>query len=267
MSTGNSIRNITDTATFKAFLNDDASKNQLYVIDFHATWCKPCKRVSPLYDKLCEGCDNVTYFKCDVDEAEDLAEVFEVKSVPTFIFAYNRNILDKMEGANIDKIKAKVDELVNAPDRKYTLLNESNNTTTDNSDEDSGEDDGEDNGEDDGEDSGEDHGEDRDVDQGEDNEDDHGEDGEVDHGEDSGEDDDGEVGEEDDGEDHEEKEEDGPVVGDHSDEDGTDDTGLDDLSREDLKGLVEDISDENNTLRKENDRLMKQLGRLKKLLE
>ena len=90
----NSIINLSDTKTFKQFLNDKKTSNQLYIIDFHAVWCKPCKKISPLYDKLCANCDNVVYFKCDVDEAEDLAEVFEVKSVPTFIFAYNRNIFD-----------------------------------------------------------------------------------------------------------------------------------------------------------------------------
>ncbi len=138
MSSGNTIRHLSDTATFKEFLNNDKTKNQLYVIDFHATWCKPCKRVSPLYDKLCNSCSDVVYFKCDVDDADELAEVFEVRSVPTFIFAYNRTILEKMEGANIKHIEAKVNELKNATDRKYTLLTDEVEGQDDGSEKDDG---------------------------------------------------------------------------------------------------------------------------------
>ena len=248
MSTGNSIRNISDTDTFKEFLNNNTTKNQLYVIDFHATWCKPCKRVSPLYDKLCSECDNVIYFKCDVDEAEDLAEVFEVKSVPTFIFAYNRNILDKMEGANIDKIKTKIDELVNIQDRKYTLLRDSN--TNEEASDDECDDQEEDDQEDDQEDNVQEDVQEDDVQEDDTQEDDVQED-------DVQEDDD----QEDDAQEDDDQEDDDQEDDDQEDDDQEYDIGsLDNLSNKQLRSLIKDIIDENNALHK-------QLNRIKTLLD
>ena len=251
MSHTNSIIHLTDTKTFKDFINNKKTANQLYVIDFHAKWCKPCKKVSPLYDKLCNECSNVVYFKCDVDEADELAEVFEVRSVPTFIFAYNRTILEKMEGANITNIQNKINELINASDRKYTLLEDTDTgedaDTGENTDDDAEEEDDDDAVDED--DAVEEDAEEEDEDAEEEDEDAEEEDEDA-VDEDGGNDDDADGNE------------DGAVK--EADDGDEEDLSIDDLSVDDLKELLEEISTENMELREENDRLTDILNKIKK---
>ena len=259
MSHTNSIIHLTDTKTFKDFINNKKTANQLYVIDFHAKWCKPCKKVSPLYDKLCNECSNVVYFKCDVDEADELAEVFEVRSVPTFIFAYNRTILEKMEGANITNIQNKINELINASDRKYTLLEDTNTgENTDEEDADAGENTDDDAVDEDAEDDA------VEEDAEEEDEDDAVDEDAEEEDEDAEEDADGneDAVDEDDEEDDANGNEDGAVK--EADDGDEEDLSIDDLSVDDLKELLEEISTENMELREENDRLTDILNKIKK---
>lgn len=57
------------------------------VVDFFATWCGPCKMMSPVVDELAEEyAGKVDIYKVDVDQAEELSFKFGIRSVPTFIF-------------------------------------------------------------------------------------------------------------------------------------------------------------------------------------
>ena len=53
------------------------------VIDFYATWCGPCKKLSPILDELSsEYAGNVLFYKVDVDREQELAGVFGIQSIP-----------------------------------------------------------------------------------------------------------------------------------------------------------------------------------------
>lgn len=70
------------------------------VIDFGATWCGPCKKVSAIMDELAEEFEGrVVVAKADVDECEDLAVEYKVRNVPTILFIKNGEIVDKQAGA------------------------------------------------------------------------------------------------------------------------------------------------------------------------
>lgn len=57
------------------------------LIDFFATWCGPCKALSPILDELAEEYkDRVHIYKIDVDREEKLSEMFEIRTVPTLLF-------------------------------------------------------------------------------------------------------------------------------------------------------------------------------------
>ncbi len=78
------------------------------VVDFWATWCGPCRMVGPVISELAEEYDGrITVGKCDVEENEDLALEFEVRSIPTIVFIKDGKIVDKMVGA---QAKAKIQE-------------------------------------------------------------------------------------------------------------------------------------------------------------
>lgn len=68
------------------------------IVDFYATWCGPCKRLGPVLDELAESNSGFYVYKVDVDEDGDLAEKFNVMSVPTLIFFNNGEQINKLIG-------------------------------------------------------------------------------------------------------------------------------------------------------------------------
>ena len=70
------------------------------VIDFYAEWCGPCKRLSPVLEELAETYDGkVDIYKINVDEQEELAQVFGVQSIPTLIFVPLKELPQRAQGA------------------------------------------------------------------------------------------------------------------------------------------------------------------------
>ncbi len=56
------------------------------LVDFFATWCGPCKMLSPIVEEIAAECDgSFSVYKVDIDEAEDVAMDFAIMSVPTLI--------------------------------------------------------------------------------------------------------------------------------------------------------------------------------------
>ena len=57
------------------------------VIDFYASWCGPCKMLSPVLDEIAEAYDGkVDIYKVNIESEEELATLFGVRSVPTLFF-------------------------------------------------------------------------------------------------------------------------------------------------------------------------------------
>lgn len=89
---------------FDNFLKEAGEK--LVVVDFFATWCGPCKKMSPTIKKLAEEyADKVFFAKVDVDENSDTAEEQGISAMPTFLLYKNRVKVDSLTGANPDKLK------------------------------------------------------------------------------------------------------------------------------------------------------------------
>lgn len=57
------------------------------IVDFFATWCGPCKALSPVLEELAkEYGDRIVIYKVDVDQERELAGAFGIRSVPTLLF-------------------------------------------------------------------------------------------------------------------------------------------------------------------------------------
>lgn len=70
------------------------------VLDFGATWCGPCKRVAPIIEALATEYEGQAIIgKADVEEEEDLAMQYGVRSVPTILFIKGGEVVDKQVGA------------------------------------------------------------------------------------------------------------------------------------------------------------------------
>ena len=75
------------------------SNNELVVVDFWATWCGPCRMLSPVVDEVAEEmADVVTVVKCNVDDCEDIALEYGIRSIPTLVFIKNGEVVDRTVG-------------------------------------------------------------------------------------------------------------------------------------------------------------------------
>ena len=70
------------------------------VVDFWATWCGPCRMISPIISKLAEKYDGkLIVGKCDVEDNDELAAEFGIRNIPTILFFKGGQIVDKVIGA------------------------------------------------------------------------------------------------------------------------------------------------------------------------
>ena len=70
--------------------NDLINSNPLVLVDFHATWCGPCKMLAPILIQAKEVLqDTVKIIKIDVDKNPAMAAKYEVRGVPTMILFKN----------------------------------------------------------------------------------------------------------------------------------------------------------------------------------
>ena len=57
------------------------------IIDFYADWCGPCKMVAPVLEELSTEYEGkLVIYKVDTEKEQELAEIFNIRSIPTFLF-------------------------------------------------------------------------------------------------------------------------------------------------------------------------------------
>ncbi|WP_299327722.1 thioredoxin [uncultured Helicobacter sp.] len=91
---------------------DEVTKNGVALVDFWATWCGPCRMLSPVIDELAgefEG--RAAICKVNTDQEQELSAKFGIRSIPTILFMKNGEIVDQIVGATskavlADKINA-----------------------------------------------------------------------------------------------------------------------------------------------------------------
>ena len=77
---------------------DNTIERGVVVVDFFATWCGPCKMLSPVIDELSGELENVNFVKVDIDQSMDLAQKFKIVSVPTLKVFKNGEEVDTLMG-------------------------------------------------------------------------------------------------------------------------------------------------------------------------
>ncbi|KAJ2904395.1 thioredoxin [Zalerion maritima] len=89
------------------------SKHKVVIVDCTASWCGPCKMMSPVFDKLSEDeSNNDVYFaKFDVDDVPELAAKLSVRAMPTFKAYKDGEPADEMMGANPPALTALVTKI------------------------------------------------------------------------------------------------------------------------------------------------------------
>ncbi len=68
------------------------------VVDLFATWCGPCKMLSPILDEISEEITTTKFYKIDVDDNEDIAREYNVMSIPTILVFENGELTNTIVG-------------------------------------------------------------------------------------------------------------------------------------------------------------------------
>ncbi|MGI6772818.1 MAG: thioredoxin [Clostridiales bacterium] len=86
--------------TKENFDSEVLKSNVPVLIDFWASWCGPCRALSPLIDEIAEEADGkFKVGKVNVDEQPDLAAQFSVMSIPTLVVMKNGQVVNKAVGS------------------------------------------------------------------------------------------------------------------------------------------------------------------------
>jgi thioredoxin 1 len=91
---------------------NESIKQEFVLVDFYAEWCGPCKSIGPKVIELAKEYPSVKFYKVDVDELSDISDKYDVKSLPTFIAFENGLMFDSFTGANYEKLKKLIDDLI-----------------------------------------------------------------------------------------------------------------------------------------------------------
>ena len=88
------------------------------LLDFFASWCGPCKSISPIIDEISDECPQIKVCKADIDEEPDLASEYDIMSVPTLMIIKDGKIANQSSGAKSkNEIMAMLKEQLVSPGR------------------------------------------------------------------------------------------------------------------------------------------------------
>lgn len=96
-------------------IQDVVEKNDLIILDFWATWCAPCRRFAPIFEAVAAKNPDITFGKIDTEAEHELANKFQIKSIPTLMIIKEGDIIFSQPGALpediLEQIVAKAKEI------------------------------------------------------------------------------------------------------------------------------------------------------------
>lgn len=67
--------------------------NDMVIFDFWAEWCGPCKQFGPIFEAVSEKHSDIVFAKVNVEEQQELAGMFQVRSIPTLVFMRDKIVV------------------------------------------------------------------------------------------------------------------------------------------------------------------------------
>ena len=88
--------------------------NNVVIVDFYAIWCGPCKMISPKFEEMSiqPKYQNIRFAKVDVDDVPEIANEYQVQSLPTFMGFKNGKFAGEIKGANLENLTKLVNSLL-----------------------------------------------------------------------------------------------------------------------------------------------------------
>lgn len=81
------------------FENEVLNSDKKVLVDFFASWCGPCRMLSPIVDEIANERADIKVVKVNVDEEPELSAEFGIMSIPTLLVFENGKVVNQMMGA------------------------------------------------------------------------------------------------------------------------------------------------------------------------
>ena len=75
------------------------TSNPTVIIDFWAPWCGPCKGFAPVFERVAESNPDVVFAKVNTDDEQEIAQHFQIRSIPTLMVFRDQIIVFSQPGA------------------------------------------------------------------------------------------------------------------------------------------------------------------------
>ncbi|KAI5362056.1 Putative Thioredoxin domain-containing protein [Septoria linicola] len=101
------VISITSTGHFKA----TTASSTYTIVDFYADWCGPCKQISPIFEQLA-GAESkpgrIVFAKVNVDNQRDVASIYGISAMPTFLVLKGSKVVETVRGANPTALRSAI---------------------------------------------------------------------------------------------------------------------------------------------------------------
>ena len=93
------------------FESEVLKSDRKVLVDFNATWCGPCRMLSPIIDELANEREDIKVVSIDVDESEDIAGEYGIMAIPCLVLFENGKEVNRHVGfANKEEIEEMIGE-------------------------------------------------------------------------------------------------------------------------------------------------------------
>ena len=99
------VRSIATKDEFDQLLSN---AGKAVVVDFTATWCGPCQRIAPVYEKMAEEFPQAIFIKVDVDHNAEVAQQCKIRAMPTFKLFKNKAEVAMVQGGDENALRAMI---------------------------------------------------------------------------------------------------------------------------------------------------------------
>ncbi|CAD6232912.1 unnamed protein product [Miscanthus lutarioriparius] len=105
---GGNVHVVTSKEDWDQKIAEANKDGKIVVANFSASWCGPCRVISPVYAEMSQTYPQLMFLTIDVDELMEFSSSWDIRATPTFFFLKNGQQVDKLVGANKPELEKKV---------------------------------------------------------------------------------------------------------------------------------------------------------------